>query len=61
VEGGIYTAVSGRWDIYSGEWKVGYIQQWDMEVARRFKTALYIYTLVLKMEAHLLGFYLFIS
>jgi hypothetical protein len=23
VEGGIYTAVSGRWDIYSGEWKVG--------------------------------------
>jgi hypothetical protein len=36
VEGGIYTAVSGRWDIYSGEWrwdiysgewKVGYIQQ----------------------------------
>jgi hypothetical protein len=23
----IYTAVSGRWDIYSGEWKVGYIQR----------------------------------
>jgi hypothetical protein len=27
VEGGIYTAVSGRWNIYSGEWKVGYIQR----------------------------------
>jgi hypothetical protein len=36
VEGGIYIAVSGRWDIYSGEWKVdkysgewkgGYIQR----------------------------------
>jgi hypothetical protein len=35
VEGGIYTAVSGRWvitevigrwDIYSGEWKVGFIE-----------------------------------
>jgi hypothetical protein len=24
---GIYRAVSGRWDIYSGEWKVEYIQR----------------------------------
>jgi hypothetical protein len=24
---GIYRAVRGRWDIYSGEWKVGYIQR----------------------------------
>jgi hypothetical protein len=27
VEGGIYTAVSGKWDIYSGEWKVGCMQR----------------------------------
>jgi hypothetical protein len=27
VEGGINTAVSGRWDISSGEWKVGYIKR----------------------------------
>jgi hypothetical protein len=26
VEGGIYTGASGRLDIYSGEWKVEYIQ-----------------------------------
>jgi hypothetical protein len=27
VESGIYTAVCGKWDIYSGVWKVGYIQR----------------------------------
>jgi hypothetical protein len=27
MEGGINTAVTGRWDIYSGEWKVGYIER----------------------------------
>jgi hypothetical protein len=27
VEGGLYAAMSGRWYIYSGEYKVGYIQQ----------------------------------
>jgi hypothetical protein len=29
----MYTAVSGRWDIYSGEWKLGYIEvsgSWDI-------------------------------
>jgi hypothetical protein len=27
VEGGLFTVLSGRWDIYSGDWKVGYIQR----------------------------------